>query len=106
MPNFAIKRNDRLPALRVQLLRDDGTIVNLTTATAVTLKMGAPFNLNVAAVVIDAVNGIVEYAWAAGNTNVTEGNYRAEFEVTWPGGIPETFPTDGYIIVQVYTDLG
>lgn len=105
MPTFSIKKNDRRPVLRVQLQRDDNSVVDLTTATEVRLKVDAPLSINGVCDIITASQGIVEYVWQAGDVDV-EGQHKAEFEVTWPVGIPETFPSRGYLIVQVEKDLG
>lgn len=34
------------------------------------------------------------------------GDYKAEFEVSYPNGRVETFPNDGYIKVRILKDLG
>ena len=36
----------------------------------------------------------------------TAGVYRAEFEVMYNDGRLETFPNDGYISIQILSDLG
>lgn len=105
MPTFAIKRNDRLPVVRATLLRDDGSVADLTTATEVRFKIGAPLNINGSCDIITRAAGIVEYPWGATDT-AAAGNHRAEFEVLWSSGKKETFPNDGYLVVQIYEDLG
>lgn len=104
MPTFAIKRNDRLPLLRVNLTRSDGSIPDLTGAT-VRFKMGSPVPINGIADIVNAVGGVVEYPWAGADT-ASAGNFRGEFEVTYGSGKLETFPNDGYLVIQILEDLG
>ena len=51
-----------------------------------------------------AADGVVEYAWAAGDTD-TAGTHLAEFQVTFPGGLPATYPNRGYLLVEITADL-
>jgi hypothetical protein len=102
---FTIKRNDRRPRYRVNLT-SDGVAVNLTTATGVKflMKQGTTLKVDGAAVVVDPLTGLVEYVWAAGDTD-TAGEYNVEFEVDW-GGEKQTFPSVGYFTCTIETDLG
>ena len=71
-------------------------IMTLTGATVPKVNTGAT--------VVSATAGTVRYDWASDDTN-TAGLYRAEFEVTFAGGIKRTFPGDDYLYVQVLADL-
>jgi hypothetical protein len=104
--NFYIKRGDRLKSLRVTML-DGATPIDLTTATVVFRmqlrdRSSSVFVDN--ATVIDAVNGVVEYQWAAGTTDAA-GSYDAEFEATFASGKTETYPKVGYIQLEIDGDL-
>lgn len=107
MAEFNIKQDDRLPNLRVALAID-GVALDLTSCTVVfkmqlqgtclpetPLKISAP-----ASVVAPPTAGIVEYEWAAGDTD-TPGRYDAEFEVTTSGGLVFSTPTVGFLRVNV-----
>lgn len=105
---FYIKRGDRAPYLQVQVLNPDDTARDLSTASAIQLNMGKEGAL------VPKINmqpmtsiflgqGIVEYRWAAADTD-TVGEFRAEIVVT-EGGKSESFPHDGYIIVEVVQDV-
>ena len=59
-----------------------------------------------AATLADAANGAVEYAWATGDTNLPPAEYDAEFEVVFASGEVQTFPTEGYLPVEIINDLG
>ena len=103
--DFIIKKDDDLPNIRATLFDGVGVPVNLSAAT-VEFRMASlagGVKASGSAVVVDAANGVVEYAWQAGDTD-TVGRYRAEFKVTI-GGELQTFPTSGYISVSVEKDV-
>lgn len=105
MVDFYIAQNDREPNLRVTCLDEVGEIVPLTGVTTVVFSMinpglGTPKISNSPATVIDAPNGIVEYAWGATDTD-TPGDYDGEFEVSWPGGEKTTFPNHKVIQIRI-----
>ena len=102
---FYIKQNDTSPALRYALI----PTVNLTGASVVfnmrprgstTVKVSR----QTATVVAPATSGIVEYSWAAADTD-TMGDYEAEFEITYSDATVETFPNASYIAVKVTDDI-
>jgi hypothetical protein len=102
---FIVKQGDLLPVLEGTCLDSAGAAVNLTTAASVGFYMtpergGLRADLVGAGAVGDPVAGKVEYVWRAGDTD-TPGLYRAEFRVVWLDGSSETFPTDGYVAVEV-----
>lgn len=110
---FEIKRGDTLPNIRATLKLSDGTVQDLTTATAVnfvyaprdgtTPDTSSPTTRT--ATIVDAANGIVEYDWIAADT-ATVGEFLAEFEVEF-GTDRLTFPNgkDEYIHVHVVQDV-
>lgn len=105
---FEIKRNDRRPRFRVQLTQD-GVPADLTGNAAVRFTLTdastSAIKINKAAMsVVDAPTGVVEYVWAATDTD-TAGTYNAEVEVDWGTSITQTFPTKGYFVVTIYADL-
>lgn len=95
---FSIKVGDRLPALRIQLLKCDGTVFDLTGYTVrVTIAPcvgGRAIVRDANAPLVDAPNGICEYAWAAGTTDLA-GEYKVEAIVN-NGTLEATFPGDDY----------
>lgn len=103
-----VKRGDLLPLPATVLKHTDGTVVDLTSATVrfIMRPVGAssPKVAASAAVIGSPVNGSVMYAWIAADTD-TVGVFRAEWEVTFPGAVPQTFPTVGYLEVRVFDDL-
>ena len=54
--------------------------------------------------VIDPLTGVVEYAWAEGDTDEA-GDFLVEVEVDWGGGEFQSFPSKGYFSVTIEDDL-
>jgi hypothetical protein len=103
--SWPIKKGDREPAFTSQLLVA-GEPVNLTGRSVRFLMRHAvtgTLKVNAAATIVDAENGRVSYAWAAGDTD-TPGLYKAEWEVM-SGGLRRTFPPRGYLHIEVVEDL-
>lgn len=103
---FTIGKNDRLPKLR-RTLTEGSVAVDVSTAT-LTFSMK---NVNTNALKIDdasaarvttGVDGLVEYSWAAGDTD-TPGTYIGEFQATW-AGTTMTFPNKDRIVIIVTKD--
>ncbi len=106
--DFTIKRNDRLPSLAATLTDALGAPVDLTS-TLVRFIMAAGAGtgtvaVNAPAVVVNSSGGTVRYDWAAGDT-ATSGTFNGEFEVTFPNGKKQTFPSANYITIQIFNDL-
>lgn len=95
MATFFLKKDDLLPQLRAVLRSPDGLPVDLTNASSVTFSMldgaGVAKINAAAATVVDAVRGIVQYAWTGTDTD-TAGSYHGEFVATFPGGLTITYP--------------
>lgn len=106
MADIFLKQKDRLPKLRATLMDGNGPI-NLTGATVKVwfrLKAGGEGSERSGnCTIIDPENGVVEYAWAAGDTDVP-GDYYVEFVVTITG-MTMTFPNDGYLSMTILPDL-
>jgi len=110
MADFTIKRNDLLPILEAILRDANENPVDLTDATGVVFHMreeaGAAMKITdgLAAIGSNPAAGQVSYAWQTDETD-TSGIFLAEFEVTWTGGKIQTYPSKGYISVEVVDDL-
>ena len=59
--------------------------------------------VNSAGVVLDD-DGILGYAWGAGETD-TVGSYRGEFVVTFTDGLEDTYPSFGFIPVRINQEV-
>jgi phage baseplate assembly protein gpV len=103
---FFVKQNDTQPRMLATLKDGDGTVIDLTSATA-RFHMRTPSGtvvVDAAATVVNAAAGIVRYDWQAADT-ASVGTYQAEFEITYPDNTVETFPNAGYIRVQITDDI-
>lgn len=105
-----IKRGDLLPTWRVTLYDGEavaGNEVDLSTATGVVIigKMDDTVIIDRRAATSANATGEVTMEWQAADTD-TAGAILFEVEVTWPGGKPQTFPVDDYLVTTVYEDLG
>lgn len=103
---FRIKQNDTSPSLEATLSDANLVPVNLTSAT-VMLHMkaiGGDVVLDEQMTVTDAVGGVVQYDWQAGDT-ATVGTYYVEFEVTYSDASVETFPNTGNLPLVITREL-
>lgn len=106
MSDVTVKQGDTLPPVQGTCQLPDGTSADLTDADAITFRMTpesaglADDIAGAASAVGDPTAGVVEYPWQAGDTAIP-GLYRAEFHVHYLDGSSETFPSEGYISVEV-----
>lgn len=104
---FYIKQNDTSPFLLATLKDANENLIDLTAAT-VRFHMRRVGSTDAvvdgAAIVVNEDQGTVRYEWQAADT-AQIGSYQAEFEVTYSGGVIETFPNNGYIRVEIKDDI-
>ena len=105
---FYVKQNDTAPSLRATLKDGSNTVIDVTNATvrfhmrafgSSTAKVDAA-----AGIISPATNGVVQYNWIAADTD-TIGSYQGEFEITYQDGSVETFPNNGYILIEIIDDI-
>tara|TARA_B100001094_G_C18022415_1_gene715844 strand:+ start:235 stop:570 length:336 start_codon:yes stop_codon:yes gene_type:complete len=105
--SFNIKQNDTSPTLSVIIADSTGTAISLASASVV-FKMRAvnssSLKVNTSATITNASNGAVSYTFSASNTD-TAGLFQGEFQVTYSGGLIETFPNSEYISINILDDL-
>ena len=104
--DVTLKRGDTRHAIRAVLKNTQGTPVNLS-GCSVSFHMaplGQPAVVSREVDMHDALAGEVWVVWSPGETDVS-GVYRAEFQVVYGDGRRETFPNDGYISIQILSDL-
>lgn len=105
---FYIKQGDRLPIISATLYDDAGVAINLTGSTVdfKWRKRGdADSETNSGACVIsDANNGVVEYNWASGDTDVA-GTFDAEFQITTSSALKMTVPNWENLTLEIVKDL-
>ena len=103
---FRIKQSDTSPSLEATLSDANLVPVNITSAT-VKLHMkalGGGVVLDEQMTITDAVGGVVQYDWQAGDTS-TVGTYYVEFEVTYSDASVETFPNTGSLPLVITREL-
>jgi parallel beta-helix repeat protein len=100
-----IKKNDTYDVIEYQLENEDGTIADLTGAS-VNFVMGKKNKLitNSSANITSAINGIVQYQLTEIDTLVS-GTFLGEFVVTFSNGKVKTYPSNGYITVDIEQNL-
>lgn len=107
MGTLTLKKDDLEPKYIATLRNADGTPVDLTNATTVSLivkQQGGVKSFKAAGSFLDRANGQVQYTWASGNTD-TVGTFQMEWEVIWPTNRPETFPNNGYDTLVIGASL-
>jgi hypothetical protein len=96
--DFYIKEGDTSPPIRVQLLEDDGSSVNLTDAL-VNVKLeevgGDSYLVNSPGIISAPSDGMARYEWADGDTSAA-GYYNAVFEVEYDAVTNVTSETHTY----------
>lgn len=101
-----MKQGDTAPALEVVLMENDDP-VDLTAAGAVEVvarRAGNPVPVFVRTMQVEDQPGHATYQWQAGDTDQV-GDLQVEFKVTWPGGAVQTFPAQGYLVVEVVDSI-
>jgi hypothetical protein len=102
-----MKRGDTRTAPKAKLKSPKGLPVNLTDAK-VDFIMARYTNgivlIDREAEVLDAENGIVCFVFEPAEANVL-GMMKAEFKVTYLDGSEETFPNEGYILINFESGL-
>ena len=96
--DFYISTGDSDPELQVTLKDADDAVVDVTGAT-ITFSMRrkgrreTPIVDREAVTLVTPSSGIVKYSWPTDGTDTpAQGDYDAEFRVTYSGGRIETFP--------------
>ena len=99
---FFLKLNDTSPALLYYLLPKTVDLTGATVQFSMKAAPGGAIKINKAAAVVVTPTGnpAVRYDWQAANSD-TEGEFDAEFLVTYASGKKETFPNSEFIKVIV-----
>jgi hypothetical protein len=109
MPADAIwKQGDTAPVLRETFTKPNGTRYSLEGATVTltirALTAAAPLTLTGTTAITNALEGEASYTPSAQDTAVA-GEYTATWHVTFPGGSEMTFPTEGYLSIEIEENL-
>lgn len=121
MAIFRLKYRDTLPALRVKLLKPDGSPAEITGSTAwklhIRLNDGTVLTRTMTKLADDPAE--LEYAWLAADWDagglivgpsiplqVGQKEHEMEYEVLGAGGARQTYPNEGYDTLRIWQDLG
>lgn len=104
--SFKLTQSDTSPVLGTTL-RDGSMHVDITGYNEVRFHMQNEYdevvisdNTGGRVNVVDADRGKVEYVFTEADTRQV-GTYDAEWQVEYSDGTVETFPTDGYITIEI-----
>ena len=102
---ITMKRGDTAPPLSVTLT-DNGTPVDLTTATTIRVRAAMNGTPVFTHTVTGTNQGVITMPWQATDTAIP-GMLEIECEVTWPGTTApvQTFPADGRLRVNIEPDI-
>jgi hypothetical protein len=102
--DYMVKAGDTGPYLTDTLTYSDQSAVDLTGATVTiairSLSSPLPVTVTGTVSVVSATDGAIQYAPSAADT-ATPGNYMASWVVVFPGGQRMSFPTDGYLWLEI-----
>jgi hypothetical protein len=103
---FSIKQFSNFPPIRAALKDASGYPVPLTGLTVVfrLRRRGTNFSYEYDADIIDAVNGVVQYLWQDGDTDLS-GDYDGEWVLNYPDGKKSVYPSDSYNSIRIYRSL-
>lgn len=96
-----IKQGDLSPKLKVDLNAD----VTGATVVAKLRRVHQTTVMSKTMTVTDATNGLAEYQWVSGDTDVP-GQYLVEVLVTFSGSLPERFPQRSNLEVIILPKVG
>jgi len=108
MPDFQIVQGDTEPVFGEQLSYSNGEPVKLEGATvefilrSLTAREPAPLTGKVN--IVEAAAGKLNYAPSAADT-ATPGNYMVNWRVKFAGGEVQSFPTTGYLWLEIQPNL-
>lgn len=111
---FFIVAGDLLPTLEGHLYDEDGSPIDLSTCTGMTVSVcpsGMPTPIFTAAscafstATSGASAGHVHHDWATGAVPTRADFYQAQFRATFPNGRPLTSPNPGFVPIVVGTSM-
>lgn len=114
---FTIRQGDRRPSIAYQFpfsladavsvsfsLRDEATKLVFIDDRPAVIANGT-YEIGGESVALTPASGVVFYPWAAGDTAEARRSCMGLFHITWPGGLQETLPSEGYIPVTIGTNF-
>jgi hypothetical protein len=96
-----LKQGDLAPPLRIDTNAD---VTGATSKLAFLRRVHQNTIMQKTLTAVDEPNGILEYQWVAGDTDVP-GTYEVEAVVTFAGGAVQTFPQRNHLEVIILPDV-
>lgn len=109
MADFSIKQGDSEPTFTATLKDSSGAVVDLTTAVSAQFRMRKPGER--AHVVgsmgfgSDRTLGVVTYSFSVEETRIVGSGMEAVVVIEWPDSEYQTFPTVGYVSIDVLDNI-
>jgi hypothetical protein len=107
MPNHTFKEGDLGDELNATL-KDENGAVDLSQSQKVEFVAQNREGEKVQdseVTITTAADGEIEYSWESNDIIETAGVYHTEFRVTDNAGNTETFPNDGYVTIEVESEI-
>lgn len=99
---FSLKHGDTKNNFSIKLSNNKGTI-DLTGCTVKIIISDTVILLDDPVIIKDPVKGLIEFSF--GNSNLAPGEYRGEFEITYPDSKVEIVPASNSLIFEILPSL-
>jgi hypothetical protein len=100
-----LKRGDTKVNLKATLSNESGPVDLTGCQVRFFMSKRNSNKVNKEALIQTETMGLVWVVFEQEDTD-TSGTFQAEFEVTFPDERKETFPNNGYILINIQSDLG
>ncbi|MFC6953767.1 hypothetical protein [Halorubellus litoreus] len=107
MTVFTLTQNDTSPPIGGNVTGERGEMIDVTGCDVRFMMKpigGDTLTVDDDGQVVDGPRGVVGYGWKAADT-AEHGTFQAEFELTYPDGTVETFPSESLTVI-IKPDLG
>lgn len=104
---FKIPQNDTYPNFSGTLVHGNNKPIDLTDCTVMFTMSDIKTRqrkIHAEAIITDAINGKVEYAWRPGDTD-TPGDYHGNFKILYPTTKQQTVPNEWYVNIQIIPEI-
>lgn len=111
---FTIRQGDRRPWIAYKFgfsledavsvsfsLRDESGVKPVFIDDQAAVIADGTYDINGVATALTPADGVVFYPWASGDTATARKSCMGLFKILWPGNLPETVPSEGYIPVVI-----
>lgn len=105
MADYAIKQGATDPPYLAQLVKADGSAIDLTLASGVSVRIQngttLPITFTSQATIVTALTGNVKLTWGIGDSDIPLGIYNVEWIVDFGGGREEIVPSKGFAQIEI-----